>query len=417
MKKLALLTVVLLTFGLVSLGAQMMDETSGLSFNIDGKGSSTIGYDLQNGDFGFSNSASSSVDITLVSGSSENTGMSPWGKLELEDFLIMIDTDADADSDGAIGYTDDAAATGYLPLLVQAPDVTATIYIDPLYIEIYGADGMKSDMVGNVEGDEDGDYAAEDDEGGADLQTDLNHDGGLTFGYADGGIDIGIMVASADDHTDGTTSDLSLGAKGSIEAGPATISFDIVRNLGNQSGGDDTGIGAKVALDVESGDITIAPYAGIDVNLSGGTTLMEIGAGATVTVNSELELGLAFILGEAIADGGVGTDLEVTLDSGDLLPLVLTATLGLYDLDEGANSDVLVLLGAEYGMDLASGGTSTTALDVDVNIVNGGTAVTGIAVTETIGGIIENVEFELQWDTDDISNNNGELTFKTTVEY
>jgi len=414
LKKLTLLTVVLLTLALVSLGAQMMDETSGLSFNIDGEGSATIGYDIQDSDFGFSNSSSSSIDLTLVAESSASMGGSNiYGMIELEDFQIFINSDLDADDDGAIAYVDgvtdsdvsgdfDAFTTGLLPIGIVAPAVTATIYADPIYIVIYSPDGMVSDKIGNIEDDD------------SDLSTDLGHDGGLTIGFDNGMLDIGVMIASADDHSDGATSDISLGTVGSLAAGPATISWDIVHDLDNATATPvaNTGVGLLAEVDIDTGDIAVSAYVGVDLNITNSVTSNEIGVGLDLTVQGELEIGFDAVIGAAAL---TDTDVEVTLDSGDLLPVGLGATLGLYDL--GGTSDTLIELEVDYSMDIMSGGTATTAFEVEVNIVDGGTAVTGLTFTETLADIFPNVEIEAEWSTSDITNDNGEFTLTTTVSY
>lgn len=424
MKKITLLTVVLLTFALVSLGAQIVDETSGLSFNVDGKGSATIGYDIESGDFGFSNSSSASIDLTLVGESSASLGGNDiYGMIELDDFQIYIDSDLDTDDDGDISYVDgvtdgdadgqlDTVSTATLPLAFVVPSITATIYAGPVYISIYGTDGMDSDKVGNIEGDSDGNYAAEDNE--TDLETDLGHDGGLTIGFENDMIDIGVMIASADDHSDGATSDISLGTAGSVEVDPMTISWDIVHNLDNASSTavSETGVGVKAEVDVDMGDISIGAYGALDLNLTNSVTSNEIGLGLDLVLQGELDFGVDAVIGDATY---TDTDIEVTVDTGDLLPIGVGATLGLYDL--GGTSDTLILIDVDYAMDIPSGGTATTAIGVDVNIVDSTTTTVGLTFTETIADIFPNVEIEAEWSTSDISTDNGEFTLTTTVSY
>ena len=99
MKKISLLLVVLLAAGSAGLYGQM---AIGTEFKISGDATATVGYNIDNEQFGFKNEANSSISLALVAEQSANNaemvGMEGWvGSIELNDFKIIIDSE-DEDS-------------------------------------------------------------------------------------------------------------------------------------------------------------------------------------------------------------------------------------------------------------------------------------------------------------------------------
>ena len=100
MKKISLLLVVLLAAGSASLYGQMMINQE---FTVSGDATATVGYNIDNEQFGFKNESSASIKLELVPemsiDNSEMVGMAGWvGSIELNEFKIIIDS-GDEDSD------------------------------------------------------------------------------------------------------------------------------------------------------------------------------------------------------------------------------------------------------------------------------------------------------------------------------
>ena len=120
MKKLSLLLVVLLAAGSAGLYGQM---AIGTNFSISGNATATVGYDIDDEQFGFKNDSSSDISIGLVwctneasmadenedgmiggkfgnctVNNSDKVGWSGWvGTIELKDFRVIIDSDTFGD--------------------------------------------------------------------------------------------------------------------------------------------------------------------------------------------------------------------------------------------------------------------------------------------------------------------------------
>ena len=96
MKKLSLLLVVLLAAGSAGLYGQM---AIGTNFTIAGDATATVGYDIDDEQFGFKNAFSSNIKLELVpKGKSTHPeeAMAGWhASIELKDFKIVIDPDHD----------------------------------------------------------------------------------------------------------------------------------------------------------------------------------------------------------------------------------------------------------------------------------------------------------------------------------
>ena len=94
MKKISLLLVVLLAAGSASLYGQM---EIGTTFEVKGDATATVGYNIDNEQFGFKNESSSSIKLELVPKTTINNSdmveMGGWyGYIELKEFKIVIDS-------------------------------------------------------------------------------------------------------------------------------------------------------------------------------------------------------------------------------------------------------------------------------------------------------------------------------------
>ena len=204
MKKISLLLVVLLAAGSASLYGQMM---IGTEFTVSGDATATVGYNIDNEQFGFKNESNSSIKLELVPEQSVNNGdmvdMAGWhGYIELNDFKIVIDSgeeDSPAfatglkkpEADAMMGdgmmpdivkTVNDSLETAHSGLVVTAPDIVAKLKNGPLFLKIFAAPGQVANLVEAIEDDEDDDNTAESDDQPNDVETDLEG-AGVTLGY------------------------------------------------------------------------------------------------------------------------------------------------------------------------------------------------------------------------------------------
>ena len=224
MKKLSLLLVVLLAAGSAGLYGQM---AIGTNFSVTGSATATVGYDIDDEQFGFKNESSANIKIGFVFcaddadgdckvNNSEKVDMSGgwYGSIELKDFRIAIDSD----EEDSTQFVDTTAASGsatWAPyddvtphkkgveqkksrtgLYVIEPTIVAQLKNGPLWLKIFSAPDSKADLVAHIENDAvaDDDYAAESDDDAKDVGLDLaGH--GVSVGYttADLSIALGVM--------------------------------------------------------------------------------------------------------------------------------------------------------------------------------------------------------------------------------
>ena len=368
MKKITLVLAMLLAVGIFAASAQ--------EANIAGSASTSIGYDLENGGFGMvTASADLSIDLDLVAEQSAETEAADgwYGWVKLTDFEISFDD------------TDD--------LTVTAPGIEAKIINGPMYFVIYALDGMAVGQVAEVEDDEDDDYDLEDDE--TSLGTNLSDgSGGFTFGYMTDMFTVEAHLATEtgyDDTDPADNADFLVGADVTVAAGPADITLEVVRGIGV-----DETLGLGVGADLDMDPITIG--VGFDGELpDGGDFAWEVGA------DIDLTAGPATVAVDVIYGDTTMLDLEADIDL-DLDPLTLGLFAGFYDEF------------ADYRI-YADGAFAAS----DVITVNFGGGYDSLERIKLLLGAdftaIPNTTLTVQYDTDDVSNDIGDIFFKTKVAY
>ena len=372
MKKITLVLALLLAVGIFAASAQ---EAS-----VAGSASTSIGYDLANGGFGMvTASADVAIDLELVAEqSAETEAVDGWyGWVKLTDFEIAIeDTDT---------------------LVATAPGIEAKIINGPMYFVIYALDGMAVGQVAEVEDDEDDDYLVEDDEDGVDLGTDLSDgSGGFTFGYMTDAFTVEAHLATEtgyDDTDPADNADFLIGADVTVAAGPADITLEVVRGIGV-----DETLGLGVGADLDMDPITIG--VGFDGELpDGGTFAWEVGA------DIDLAVGPATVAVDVIYGDAANTDLDIEADIDlDLDPLTLGVFAGLYDSF------------ADYRI-YADGSFAATD-EITINFGGGYDSLTNVKLLLSAEmALIPNTTFLVQYDTDDVQTDTGDIFFKTTVTY
>ena len=395
MKKLSLLIVVLLAAGSAGLYGQM---AIGTNFSVSGDATATVGYDIDDEQFGFKNAFSSDISLGLVwctneasmtdenedgmiggangnctVNNSDKVGMSGWvGSIVLKEFRIIIDSNNFGDdepthtfvTDGGEGVRDQAKLRS--GLYVDPPTIVAKLKNGPLWLQIFEAPAGKADLIGHVENDEDGDNVAESDDATKDVGLDFGGHG-ITLGYTTTDLSIAIGILSedaydsanvADDPATAITNEAktevpsghAVGADLKVNVGPATLDLAFVQGLENSNDPDrdgpadpdnDTGIGVK--LTTTFGDVSLS--AGADVQMTGieddDTTSevneamdWEAGGNATVSLTDRTSLVSNFIHS---SKADAATDVEVVLsdNSGLVQDLSLALTWGLFDITGG----------------------------------------------------------------------------------
>ena len=245
MKKLSLLLVVLLAAGSAGLYGQM---AIGTNFSIDGDAKATVGYDIDDEQFGFKNEANAGISIGLVfceeetegdanedgmiggakgkctASNESKVGMSGWvGSIELKDFRIILDSDHDSfkDDDGKHAYRlyteyderyfgnnpytregdeikwpplreDKRTHTG---LYIIKPSIEAKLKNGPLWVKIFGAPSNEMDLIPHIEDDINNDRAAESHDRHLDVRLKLGGMG-VSAGYTTGDLDFSVGLTS-----------------------------------------------------------------------------------------------------------------------------------------------------------------------------------------------------------------------------
>ena len=433
MKKISLLLVVLLAAGSASLYGQMM---IGTEFTVSGDAKATVGYNIDNEQFGFKNESNSSIKLELVAEQSVNNGemvgMEGWvGYIELNDFKIVIDSgeeDSPAFATGATGtlgmddmmepMVDVALETDHSGLVVTAPSIVAKLKNGPLFLKIFGAPGNEAGLIDAIENDEDGDNDAESDDQPNDVHTDLGG-AGVTLGYTTDDLSVALGITSDEDYDAGTPEDNSyaISADLGVDVGPAKLDLQVVQGLAAaedmDADADDTGVAGK--LTTTFGDIEL--NAGADLVMTGDANdpatpeqediYFEVGVGADMTLTANTMFGAKYLYS---SEQDVASDVEVVLSdkSGLVDRLSMGLTWGLFDVNNGNaestsatendSMDMFVSGNLSYDLD-AMGGTLTPGAELTLNQVDDMNATVGLTVNAVLTEAVPATEFGLQWKT------------------
>jgi hypothetical protein len=398
MKKLTLLIVLFLTLGLTATFA--LDAEPSWA----GDATLTVGYDLEGGTLGFLNEYTASVELLILDAASVEAGSSDGisGMITLADATMSLSGDE---------TTADVVT-------VTAPTVTATLYISPIWIQIYSEPSMDFDWAADAEGNDDG------------VQNDAYAGGyGFTLGGAFDPVDFEVYVVSEDDWTANANNAFAAGLKGGVAVGP--VDADIYAFMGFNYAANPIGFGASADLTLPLGGMELV--VGVDADIESDAALeFEVAAGT--------DLNLAFN-----DDGDPITSVNVDFSYSD-------AALGDADLAVGFSEASGFVDGLTFDLDVMVGQilTSTaTAVDVDVSgsydldgIKPGFVASYDLNVLDVtddqefslqiyleLGGLIPLTTFTLDYTSDQlldaqlnepgglIAQNLGEVTFATKIAY
>jgi hypothetical protein len=246
-------------------------------------------------------------------------------------------------SDGISGMITLADATASISSIdtvtVDEPAVTATLYISPLWIQIYSEPSMDFDWAVDAEGTDPPDGVVNDAYAGG---------YGATIGGAFDPVDFEIYVVSEDDWDNNVNNAFSAGIKGGVAVGP--VDADVYALMGFNYAANPIAFGASADLTLPLGGMELV--VGVDAD-------MVSDAGFDFEVAAGTDLNLAFN-----DDGDVITSVNVDFSYSD------PATLGDTDLAVGFSEASGFVDGLTFDLDVVVAQilTSTaTALDVDVS--------------------------------------------------
>jgi hypothetical protein len=448
MRKITLLTIPLLIFGLFSLSADEMEMmgpevNSPVTAEVSGEATLTWGIDLDTNATGFKSSSTSDLKITIVPEQSTNTGMMEdsddlYAYIELNDFKWEVTS---ADGQGK----------------TSAPSVTAKLIMGAFSITAESKPTIDVDFVDPKDDDKAGDPGFPDFT--PDVATEYKGSGGLTLGYKIDPVTLSLGVLSANDwelgeapdkdkldchtHNSDPTDDV---ADGTITACKDAIPDD--GGVGNKDGnndenayafigtiglkiGDNANLEAAVAYGHEYDEKPIGIGAkatfdlgDIDPHIAFDGSIPEDGAGIPWDVGGGVKWNLS-----ADEKSSFSTELMMHAPADGDSTVGISATLKEGDADEGA----LEGLGASLTVDLndLTGETSTWATTLDAHY-----KVEGIkpffmvkfsnadeATTKFTAGLelsmIEHLTTTLQYKSDDITggSDRGEVTAAIKISY
>lgn len=182
MRKIALLTMPLLVFGLFSLSADMMVGEDGITAKVSGDATLTWGIDLDTNATGFTNATSANFEVTVFGKQDTDTGMMDtddlYAYIKLKEFKWVADKDGGA---------------------TTAPGVEAKLIMGAFSIKIDSKPDVSVDYVDPKDDDEAGDPGFPDFK---DLKTEYPGSGGLTLGYKIEPVTLSLGVISENDWTE-----------------------------------------------------------------------------------------------------------------------------------------------------------------------------------------------------------------------
>jgi len=415
MKKLALILALLLAMGGFAIAE--MEPT------ITGDASISFGYDLDEGTWGLLNASSSTLTLTLVSGSAEKMGEGAWyGVIELADFSIDFDdagthyaVEAENGDDDALDITWGTLITAEtpdevfvnVPVSVTVPSITAKITDGNLYFQFYSEPDFDADFVAEIEEDEATDYSFDEDTLVA---------GSFEFGGTFGPATVALQAGTAGNYedTDPQVMGFPLGLVIGLDVSPIMVDVALATGLSYDTA-PATGIAFQVKADVAPLSVTAA----FDMVLDGGTTAWEASAGISADV-SPLTIGLDVYYGNDYDDVTeallADSDLDVAIGlDADIAPLMVGVDVDLLNVinnlawtvdatvDFAASEDIAVAAGFGMGSD--------DIIDANLSV--------------EMTGIIDPMTFTLAWqaadDLTDVAADEtevlGEIVFTASIAY
>jgi hypothetical protein len=407
MKKLALLITFMIIFALSSFAQ--------IDVAVSGSADMTIGINLNEPvASGILNATSSKISFAVVSGDSEKgSDADVHGYIKIGGWKAEANTDDNGDA-----------------IVVTPGSVEAKINFGANWLSITGA-ATSINYVKDLETDSEG------------VSTSAGSSGGMTLGIAAGpaAVEIGLFsendwtqadagtaagdpvwgwvdddsneetvpvwasttaaaVAATDDLNDEHAYGVSL--KAVVPAGPATIELAAVMGIGyvNDPG---IGVGAKIGLAAGPATVTITT----DVNI-GDTTGFEAGADVAMALADGLSAGLGLTYGDAI---DLDMKVSITEDgAGGVVPgLGAGLTVKLNNLTN------VIADSMAWAVEVTADYTTPTMKPYAKYTIDSAELMTLKVGAELY--VIENVTFDLNYESSDLGNDNGKVLIITKISY
>jgi hypothetical protein len=360
---------------------------------VGGSATVTWGYDLQNSSSGFTNATSASLSFDIIPDSTvDNSSDSyPYGYISLADFGFAFNS---GNSPTWLGG--DGNATNYAS--PNLPTVTAKLWLSPaLNVLISSAPTFSYTNAGGIT-DVTGDAAATD---AVKATIAAAPDGGVTINYL-----LGDMGAT------GTVSVL-FGSLGNWDSAAGTNSYSAgvsvaLTPMDLLAVSFAAGYGDFAAGDLFfSGKVTLTPadmislWAAFDGKVASSVFSWDAEVSSTITLTDVATITLTDYIYPS-----TDMDAQATVSVSAVPNLTLSSTVDLFN----------ILTAFDFGFQVAA--------SYDINGIVPGVTFTyyesnamGIDAYVTLGGIIPNTSFKVDWATADLSNDLGDLELSATITY
>jgi len=355
---------------------------------VGGSATVTFGYDLQNSASGFTNSTSSSLSFDIIPDSTvDNTSDSyPYGFISLADFGFAFNSANDPEWLGG-----DSTYNAQPKL----PAVTAKLFLSPaLYVLISSAPTFSYTNATGIT-DVTGDAAATD----AVTSTIGNApDGGVTVNYSLGDMgSVSLLFGSKGNwDTAANTNVYSAGVSASLT--PADLlAVSLAAGYGDFATGDLFFTG-KVTLTPAD---MISLWAAFDGKVASSALSWDAEVSSTITLTDVATVTLTDYIYP-----GTDMDAQAKVSLSAVPNLTLSSTVDLFN----------ILTAFDFGFQVAA--------SYDINGIVPGVTFTyyesnamGIDAYVTLGGIIANTSFKVDWATTDLANDLGDVELSATITY
>jgi hypothetical protein len=358
---------------------------------VGGSATATWGFDIANSASGFTNATSASLSFDIIPDSTvDNTSDSyPYGFISLADFGFAFNSGNDPEWLGG-----DSTYNAQPKL----PAVTAKLWLSPaLNVLISAAPTFSYSNAAGIT-DVTGDAAATDS-----VSATLANapDGGLTINYLLGDMGatgtVSILVGSLGNwDTAANTNAYSAGVAVSLTP-MDLLALSLAAGYGDFGGAGDIFFTGKVTLTPAD---MLSLWAAFDGMVSGGLS-WDAEVAATITLTDVATITLTDYIYP-----GMDMDAQAKVSLSAVENLALSATADLFNILTGFDFGFQVA--ASYTIDSIVPGVTFTYYQSDA---------IGIDAYVTLGGIIANTSFKVDWATADISNDIGDLELSATITY
>jgi hypothetical protein len=379
MKRIALLTVLLLVVGLTAFGIDVKPTLA-----LTGSASVTWGFDLDHSATGFKNVGNASFTLSLLAADGTDTHAgtgAAYGSITINNIEAYWN-----DVGVAAGFT----ALGPDPTDDKSADVTAKIVVTPFEIGVYAAPGMTQDFFATFEDADVPDLVVDNNETafgmfGSGYATNYGTWVTGTFGPAA----VTVKVVSNGDWTTNTQNDYAFGGEAVLTFKPVTVS------AGGYYGSSTPSFYGKVALDMAP----IVAWGALEANMPTAGMDLAAGGGLTFTIVADTTLAATAWYGDSYNGADVNVVFTEPGDKG-LIPMLDTSIkFNLLDVGGNLNSEWELVTATGYKIGLNSDATNYARPYVNFtygSATNGSTAAT-IPSTNYVAAIpVMNAEVGVQ---------------------